>query len=253
MAYHFIAIANYYTGGFRIGWHYASNDNLDKAVIQDFLSESNKRFSNSEYGVHKLLTNSISWDSVVEKDSFFKDVIVIEEKEAFFDMLESDKKIDVMDIAKFFLSFGSLTNLKLQKLIYFSYATHLVRTGKKLFDEPIVAFKYGPVVKDVYHIYKDFGRESINIEDDGPKFHISEFSIPVSLAKIALNESSSEILLTLTEVIESYWDKTASKLVNISHVAGGPWDHAYKDGKHDVIITDELIKKYHYKEKTQVC
>ena len=49
MAYHFIAIANYYTGGFRIGWHYASNDNLDKAVIQDFLSESNKRFSNSEY------------------------------------------------------------------------------------------------------------------------------------------------------------------------------------------------------------
>ena len=29
-------------------------------------------------------------------------------------MLESDKKIDVMDIAKFFLSFGSLTNLKLQ-------------------------------------------------------------------------------------------------------------------------------------------
>ena len=44
-------------------------------------------------------------------------------------MLESDKKIDVMDIAKFFLSFGSLTNLKLQKLIYF-YATHLVRTGR---------------------------------------------------------------------------------------------------------------------------
>ena len=121
-----------------------------------------------------------------------------------------------------------------------------------MFDEPIVAFKYGPVVKDVYHIYKDFGRESINIEDDGPKFHISEFSIPVSLAKIALNESSSEILLTLTEVIESYWDKTASKLVNISHVAGGPWDHAYKDGKHDVIITDELIKSTTIK-KTQVC
>ena len=47
-------------------------------------------------------------------------------------MLESDKKIDVMDIAKFFLSFGSLTNLKLQKLIYFSYATHLVRTGKEI-------------------------------------------------------------------------------------------------------------------------
>lgn len=103
-------------------------------------------------------------------------------------MLESDKKIDVMDIAKFFLSFGSLTNLKLQKLIYFSYATHLVRTGKKLFDEPIVAFNMVPS-KDVYHIYKDFGRESINIEDDGPKFHISEFSIPVSLAKIALNKS----------------------------------------------------------------
>ncbi|EME8194004.1 hypothetical protein LXE15_002557 [Enterococcus faecium] len=34
MAYHFIAVASYYAGGKRIGWHYASNDNLDKAIIQ---------------------------------------------------------------------------------------------------------------------------------------------------------------------------------------------------------------------------
>ena len=35
-------------------------------------------------------------------------------------------------------------------------------------------------------------------------------------------------------------------------MAGGPWDHAYKDGKHDVIITDELIKSTTIKKNTSL-
>ena len=61
--------------------------------------------------------------------------------EDFFDLLSADKKMHVEDVAKFFLSIGSITNLKLQKLIYFAYATHLKNTGKKLFEEHIVASK----------------------------------------------------------------------------------------------------------------
>ena len=38
-------------------------------------------------------------------------------------------------------------------------------TGKKLFDDPICAWKHGPVVPDVYHEYKNFGSNGINLDE----------------------------------------------------------------------------------------
>lgn len=252
MAYHFIAIASYYAGGTRIGWHYASNENLDKTIIQEFLAESNERLGTSEYGIHKLVTDDLSWESVVKKDSFFSDIMVGEDKEAFFSMLENDREISVIDIAKFFLSVGPLTNLKLQKLIYFAYATHLTKTGKKLFSEPIVAYKYGPVIEDVYQLYKGYGRDEIE-QENGPEFWIENLSFPVSFTKIALNESGDTIFYTLLEVLKEYWPLSTSRLVDISHTADGPWDHVFEEGCYRSEITDDLIEKYHHKERERVA
>jgi len=247
MAYHFIAVASYYAGGKRIGWHYASNDNLDKAIIQDFFEQSQHRLSKSEFGIHKLITEDKSWKSVVKKDSFFKDISVIEDMDAFFNLLSADKKMHVEDVAKFFLSIGSITNLKLQKLIYFAYATHLKNTGKKLFEERIIAYKYGPVVEEVYQLYKGYGREKIDQECE-KKFMLKDIRVPLVFAKIALNEDAVEILASLTETVQKYWKLSASQLVEISHVDGGPWDLTYDEFSRSKVIKDEFIKEYHYKE-----
>jgi uncharacterized phage-associated protein len=57
---------------------------------------------------------------------------------------------------------GGLTNLKLQKLLYYTQVLSLQRTGKTLFPEQIFAWEYGATVPEIYHEYKSFGREVLD-------------------------------------------------------------------------------------------
>lgn len=202
MAYHFIAIASYYEGGTRIGWHYSSNDNLDKAVIEKFLDKSKQELGKIDFGIHKLTTESTSWESVYEKDSFFKDIYLAENMDDFIHLIKKDKQISAIDIAKFFLTLAPVSNLKLQKLVYFAYSDYLEKTSKKMFQEKIIAFKYGPVVEEVYHLYKDYGRSEIE-EEDGPVFYFEELTVPMSLAKIAISEDHMDVLRSLLETFKN--------------------------------------------------
>lgn len=54
-----------------------------------------------------------------------------------------------------------ISNLKLQKVLYFLQAQYLVSTGNKLFEDEIEAWDFGPVVPSVYHEYKIFGSACI--------------------------------------------------------------------------------------------
>lgn len=74
---------------------------------------------------------------------------------------------DVYQIANLILrlaynGYGSepISNLKLQKLLYYEQGYHLAYFGIPLFDEEIEAWKYGPVVPQIYEKYK--------IHDDRP-------------------------------------------------------------------------------------
>lgn len=65
----------------------------------------------------------------------------------------------VCDVADFLLCFSKkhgdvLTNLKLQKLLYYSQAWYLVIFGDVLFDEQIEAWVHGPVVYSVWDRFK---------------------------------------------------------------------------------------------------
>ena len=78
---------------------------------------------------------------------------------------------DVQDVARFFIDLAKrqndldrgdmMTNLRLQKLLYFAQGWHLARFGRPLFDASIEAWPYGPVVPEVYRAYKEYGREGI--------------------------------------------------------------------------------------------
>nr|DAL86599.1 MAG TPA: hypothetical protein [Caudoviricetes sp.] len=48
-----------------------------------------------------------------------------------------------------------ITHLKLQKLLYFAQGSYSAMEGKPLFNEKIYAWSHGPVVKDLYPVYKD--------------------------------------------------------------------------------------------------
>ena len=81
------------------------------------------------------------------------------------------------DIAEYFLWKAHeegqelLSNMKLQKLLYYAQGLHLALGFGPLFDDEIQAWTYGPVVADVYHEYKEYGSGGISpTEDFDPDF-----------------------------------------------------------------------------------
>ena len=75
--------------------------------------------------------------------------------------------IDIMDASRYlvFLSYhklqGSLTPLKLQKLLYLAQGWSYVWDNRPLFQNEFEAWQYGPVNAEVYEYYKRYGRAEI--------------------------------------------------------------------------------------------
>ena len=71
------------------------------------------------------------------------------------------------DVAQYFLAKADedagdlMSNLKLQKLVYYAQGFALVLWDKSLFPERIEAWIHGPVVPALYREYKSYGAEAI--------------------------------------------------------------------------------------------
>ncbi len=136
--------------------------------------------------------------------------------------------INVQDAAKYFLLRAnededtSISNLKLQKLIYYAQAFHLAIFEEPLFDEEFEAWTHGPVCPEVYHLYKEFGSDPIKFE-------------------VNLKIFSQEQLDILDEVNEILGQFSAWKLRNISH-EDEPWKE--REATAGVIEKTRMIEFY---------
>src|SRR5260370_13471552 len=54
-----------------------------------------------------------------------------------------------------------LTQMQLQKLVYFAYGWYLAITGTRLIDERVEAWQWGPVVPSIYKEFKRFRSSSV--------------------------------------------------------------------------------------------
>ena len=59
-----------------------------------------------------------------------------------------------------------MTNMKLQKMLYYQQGFHLAYFGTPLFDDDFEAWMYGPVIPSVYEKYKNFGHQGIEPNRD---------------------------------------------------------------------------------------
>lgn len=65
------------------------------------------------------------------------------------------------DVAKYFLSLqgndagDAISNMKLQKLLYYAQGFALALLDKPLFDEDFEAWAHGPVLRCIYNKYKN--------------------------------------------------------------------------------------------------
>lgn len=71
---------------------------------------------------------------------------------------EGMTQITCFDIAKHFIRFANeegsfISNLKLQKLVYYAQAWHLAIHGTPLFEEDFEAWVHGPVIPSLYQKY----------------------------------------------------------------------------------------------------
>jgi uncharacterized phage-associated protein len=115
-------------------------------------------------------------------------------------------KYTAFDIADYFLFKAQekgqelLSNLKLQKLLYYSQGLHLALFGSPLFSEKIEAWTYGPVVVDVYHLYKDCEAGGIAAKE--------------GYSSKRIDEKTKEFL---NEIYEAFGQFSALRLMEISH------------------------------------
>ena len=114
---HIILFSSSYRTKRRIGWHYAS-EYISKDIINYIFEKTSEIILETKYAVHRLTTNSPEWGSVVELDSFFEDIHVFTDLEEFLLEMKEDSQITALDVSKFLLSLKSMTDLKLQKMIY---------------------------------------------------------------------------------------------------------------------------------------
>ncbi|MDR2480542.1 MAG: DUF4065 domain-containing protein [Treponema sp.] len=139
---------------------------------------------------------------------------------------------DISDVVTFFIDYSQktgdeITNMRLNKLLYFACGIHLLRTKEALFQEPIEAWDYGPVIPDVYHLYKKFQAAPIHAnqpETDRTRFSDQEYESLIETARI-------------------YGKYVTSKLVSISHRKCGAWDISF-NGNYRVIPNHLIAEEF---------
>lgn len=133
-----------------------------------------------------------------------------------------------IQVANFFLKKNDpeagdlITNLKIQKLVYYAQGFYLAMYDTPLFEEEILAWEHGPVVESLYYKFREFGS--------------SELPIPET---VDLNEYSEEEKDLLNEVFNVYGQFSAWKLRNMTH-SERPWTETQKNE----VIPKGLMAEY---------
>ncbi len=135
-----------------------------------------------------------------------------------------------LDVAKYFLlksdpEIGeNISNLKLQKLLYFAQGFYLAFYNDSLFSARIEAWAHGPVVPEIYHRYKEFEGNAIPAPRN---FDVS---------KITKKAQS-----LLDEIWTVYGQFSAWKLREITH-GHIPWKNTPQGGIIDPVLMRQYFK-----------
>lgn len=239
MINHFIILSSSYTTGKRIALDYIINDSKDDVIYAIKKIKENCGYDVS-FSTHSIITETAEWNSVLESDSFFKDIEVIDDLDKFINLINESRTLSAITVAEYILSKIKCTHLKLEKLVYLCYADYISETGKELFDDKIYAFNYGPVVSSVYEEYKKYKGEEI-------KMSISTaMQLPIR-SRITFTVDGFEKVFSIDKTLEKYGDFPACDLVNLTHRNESPWDIIY-DGSRYNEIPKEVIKEFHKNE-----
>lgn len=130
-----------------------------------------------------------------------------------------------------------LTQINIQKLVYFAHGWNLAWTGKPLILDLIEAWQYGPVVRTLYSQFRRFGSSPITtkaVEFSMNSLGTVETSVPLLDDSYAKN--------VVGAVWQQYGRLQPFKLVELTHAPGSPWESARQRG--DTYISNDEIHRY---------
>jgi uncharacterized phage-associated protein len=140
------------------------------------------------------------------------------------------------DIAQYYLSLAAdesepelMTNLRIQKLLYYAQGFSLAFRNRQLFAEVIQAWRLGPVVPEVY-------QEFAHLKDG-----------PITPAEMRAHRLSDEDQEFISSVWQEYRKHSAIALARMTHNEP-PWREARRglpdDASSSRPMTDESLKRY---------
>jgi uncharacterized phage-associated protein len=117
-----------------------------------------------------------------------------------------------------------VTNLALQKIVYFCHAWSLAVLKKPLIKHQFEAWKHGPVLQYLYRDFKDFDKSPITWR--AKKLNSATGDLETVAYRFDTEEQDF-----LERVIDFYSCIRPGTLVELSHTAGGPWEVVWNHGE----------------------
>lgn len=158
---------------------------------------------------------------------------------------------DALAVANFFLDKAAdsgdgppIDYLKLQKLVYFAHGWHLAVCGRNLIWQTVLAWPYGPVIRQVYDEFKGYGRDVI----DGRATLFDDRAGEQVPIIASFSTDSQDVLERVWKVYKRY---TGLQLSTMAHAEGTPWHqtvgHLKPEQIRDVVIPNETIRQHYIK------
>ena len=134
----------------------------------------------------------------------------------------------------------NLTNLALQKLIYFAHGIHLTQSGAPLVSGYFEAWQYGPVHPSTYRAFKRAGSKPIT-------FRAKKTDLLTGLVSDLESATNPSLVSLMQRVLGSYGKMSPGRLVEISHAENSPWAYVVDKSRTSVAfglrIPDNVIKE----------
>jgi uncharacterized phage-associated protein len=143
-------------------------------------------------------------------------------------------KYTAMDVANWFTQWADfndadLSNMKLQKLLYYAQGHYLAFFGEPLFDEELEAWSHGPVVPSVYRAFKENGSGDI---PPTPSFDLS-----------SIDPHTTEFL---QKIWNTYGGIAAWKLRDMTH-SEDPWATRFAEAERGTVIPKDALQQWFIK------
>lgn len=120
----------------------------------------------------------------------------------------------------------NISNMKLQKLLFYAQSAFLAIKGQPLFKNEILAWEHGPVIKEIYDKYKNKGNQGIT------EYNVDDIK--------DISKDDTNLLIDIYNLFAEY---SAWGLRNLTHLET-PWKSTKRN---EVIKTDKMASTF--KEK----